>query len=138
LWKRVITWPLEPNVHTRFDQYGTLIDKVPLEAWEQLAERTLSPDQQSMRMSRLRRPRAVNRPIGKRVALEDDDLFKMIRQRPGRSQPCDPGPNDDGLACNCFRSHSISPSTTVRRFSFSQYYQTFLKGSAPTTSVANA
>jgi hypothetical protein len=32
----------------------------------------------------------------------------MIRQCPGRSQPRDPGTNDDGLACNCFRSHSVS------------------------------
>src|SRR6266851_2980584 len=38
-----------------------------------------------MRMSRLRRTGPVNWPIGKWVAL-----------------------NDDGLACNCFRSHSVS------------------------------
>jgi hypothetical protein len=108
LWKRVITWPLEPNVDTCSDQYGTRFNKVPLEAWKQLAERTLSPDQQSVRMSRLRCARPMNWRIGKWVALKDDDLFKMIRQRPGRSQPRDPGSNDDGLACNCFRSHSVS------------------------------
>ncbi|MEA2805135.1 MAG: hypothetical protein QOE49_5230, partial [Rhodospirillaceae bacterium] len=64
--------------------------------------------QQSVSMSRLWRTRPVNWTIGKWVALKYDDLFKMIRQCPGRSQPRDPGTNDDGLACNCFRSHSVS------------------------------
>ncbi|MEA2802650.1 MAG: hypothetical protein QOE49_2745, partial [Rhodospirillaceae bacterium] len=84
LWNGV-TRPLEANVDIRPDQYGARFNKVPLKAWKQLAERTLSPDQQSVSMSRLWRTRPVNWTIGKWVALKYDDLFKMIRQCPGRS-----------------------------------------------------
>jgi len=74
-------------------------NKVPLKAWKQLAERPLSPISSPCGCRDCAYP-PVNRPIGKWVALKHDDLFKMIRQCPGRSQPRDPGANDDGLACN--------------------------------------
>jgi hypothetical protein len=78
-------------------------------------------------MARLRRARPVRRPIGKRVALEDDDLLEMIRQRPGRGQSRDPGANHDGLAGNCSRSHDVSRSIPFPfgGFSLSKYYQNF-------------
>src|SRR5947207_8640562 len=77
--KRVIPRSLEARVDIASDDYGTRFNEVPLEAWKQLAERTLPPDKQSVSMSRLRRTRAMGRPVGKRVALEHDDLLEMIR-----------------------------------------------------------
>ena len=100
-----VAGPLDSNVGIRPDPYGTRFNEVPLKAWKQLAERMLSANQQAMRVSGLWRARPVNRPIAKRVAFKHDDLLKMIRQGPGRSQPRDPGANDDGLACNCLGSH---------------------------------
>ena len=115
LGKGVITRPLGAKVDICPDQDGARFDKVALKAGKQRAERAFSADQQPVGMPGLRRARPVRRTIGKRVAFEHDDLFKMIRQCPGCRQPGDPGANDDRPACHCFASHRIPhPLSAVR------------------------
>ena len=126
LWKWVVVRPFGSNINSHSDRDGACCNKVALKARKQLAERTFSSDQQSVSVSGLRRAGPMNCPIGKGVALENDDVLEEVRQGPGRSQACNTGANDDCLACNCLNRHGKSHASTDCCSSYWQCYQTFL------------
>ena len=75
------------KIKPRPASHGSRLREIVLEACEQFVESSLTAKQQGMDMAPLRDPRTGRRLRRKRVALEDNHLFKKIGEGPRCGQP---------------------------------------------------
>jgi hypothetical protein len=100
LRKRIETRNLESHVAAHPRSNGASLDEIELDAWKQRLERTAAAREETMRMSRLRRPRARGGPVRQRIAVEHDDLLEMVRNGFRRGEASHSGADDHGLFQN--------------------------------------
>jgi GNAT superfamily N-acetyltransferase len=105
LRERIKIGRLETKVQTHPQRHGSGSGKVLLEAREEIAERALAAAEQRVRMPCLRCPGSRGRIEREVVALEHDDPFEIVGERPRRRQSSHSGANHDRLPANQSRRH---------------------------------
>jgi len=92
----MVALALNANIETGPERHGSRLREILLEPWEQFAESALAAEQQRVHVPRLRRPRAVRRLRGQRVALQNNHLIEAVGERPGGRKPCHSRADHDG------------------------------------------
>ena len=104
---------LDTSVETDPQWHRTGRREVVLKAREEITERPLAAAEQPMHVPRLRRPASVRRVEREGVALQDDDMFKVIGEGARRRQPGHPGADHNGLPADQSCCHSVYPGVRI-------------------------
>ena len=81
---------------------------VALNAWEQRFQRLLTPREETVGVPRLGRAGARRRALRQRVPVENNDPFKVRRERLRRCEASHPSSDDDGVLGDRLRHGRVS------------------------------
>jgi hypothetical protein len=100
LRERIVTRAFYANIEARPERDGPGARQILLEPGEQLAQRALTTEQQSMDVPRLRRAGSVGGLRGQAVALENNDVLETVGEGAGGRQPGYSGADHERLAAD--------------------------------------
>ena len=86
LWKRIKSGGLQAEVETGPERHGSGPGEILLKAGEEITESALAAAEEGMRVPRLWCPDSGGRIGRQGVALQHDDLFEIVGERPRRRQ----------------------------------------------------
>jgi hypothetical protein len=100
LRERIVTRAFYANIEARPERDGSGARQILLEPGEQFAQRTLTTEQQSMDVPRLRCAGSVGGLRGKAVALENNDVLETVGEDAGGGQSGYSGADHERLAAD--------------------------------------
>jgi hypothetical protein len=92
----IVTRAFDANIETDLEPYGSRARKILLEPQEELAQCALAAEQQRMGVPRLRRSRSMQGLRGQSIALQNNDVIKVIGERACGREPSHSGADHDG------------------------------------------
>jgi hypothetical protein len=96
----IVTRAFDTNIETGSKRYGSRAHKILLEPREEFVQCALAAEQQPMDVPRLWRPGPVHGLGGQTIALQNNDVIKVVGERARSREPSHTSANHNGLVAN--------------------------------------
>src|SRR5205085_9547823 len=93
----IVTRAFDTNIEAGRERYGSRAPKILLETREEFVQGALAAEQQQMDVPRLRRPGPMHGHGGEAIALQNNDVFEAVGERPRSREPSYASADHDGL-----------------------------------------